>query len=117
MKMNVKKTTTIVITKATIKPTVVIKTDGNRIEQVDKFQYLGQLITEDGSIETAGVAFTKMEKVLTSRRVSLTTRKRLLKCYVYSTFMYGCETWTMTKQIRSFQNVLLHKNDENKHHK
>jgi len=37
--------------------------------------------------------------VLTSREVSLDTRIRLLKCYIWSTLLYECETWTLSKTL------------------
>ena len=43
----------------------------------------------------------KMERLLTSRNVDLGTRIRLLKCYVWSTLLYGCETWTVSKTMEA----------------
>ena len=40
-----------------------------------------------------------MARVLTSRQIALTTRKRLLKCYVWTTLLYGSETWTITSRM------------------
>ena len=42
-----------------------------------------------------------MERLLTSRNVYLGTRIRLLKCYVWSTLLYGCETWTVSKTMEA----------------
>ena len=28
------------------------------------------------------------------------TKKRILKCYVWSTLMYGCESWTISKAMQ-----------------
>ena len=115
MKMNAKKTKTMVISKMNRSPKVNINIDGTNIEQVNKFTYLGHLITEDGRCEeevkrriaVAKTSFNKMYKVLTSRDISLDTRKRILQCYVWSTFMYGVETWTISgkneKSIAAFE--------------
>ena len=79
--------------------------DGTAIEQVQKMVYLGSLTTEDGKsdveikrrIEIARNAFNNMKSVLSSRNISLNTRMRLTKCYVWSALLYGAETWTSQK--------------------
>ena len=40
-----------------------------------------------------------MEIVLNSRHIKLDTRMRLLKCYVWSTLLYGCESWTISQTM------------------
>ena len=48
-----------------------------------------------------------MEKVLKSRNIDLQLRIRVLKCYVMTTLLYGCETWTlsgdMMKQLEAVE--------------
>ena len=48
-----------------------------------------------------------MRKVFTSRKISLATKLRLVKCYVYSSLLYCCETWTLylndTKRLAAFE--------------
>ncbi len=103
--MNHKKTKTMIISKKKVKPKFNIKINGNNIQQVDKFIYLGQIINEEVNcdteilrrIEIARSAFSKLNNILTKRTLSITTRKRLLICYVWSTLLYGAETWTVTK--------------------
>ena len=48
-------------------------------------------------IEIARSAFKKMNTILTSRKISINTRKRLCVCYGWSTLLYGSETWALTK--------------------
>ena len=115
MKMNAKKTKTMIITKKENKPNINITIDGTDIEQVTNFPYLGQKMTEDGRCEEeikrrisiAKTTFSKMTKVLTSRKIPLNTRKRILQCYIWSTLQYGAETWTitesMTKRLIAFE--------------
>ena len=31
--------------------------------------------------------------------ISKTTKLRIVKCYIWSTLLYGCETWTLTQQV------------------
>ena len=81
--------------------------NGQILEQVKKFKYLGQWIMEDGRcdlevktrIEMARSAFVNLRDVLTSKSVSLNTRKRLVRCYVLSTFLYASESWTLNKEL------------------
>ena len=89
MKMNAKKTKTM-ITKKDDKPKISTTIDGTDIEQVINFPYLGQKITEDGRCEEeikrriniAKTTFSKMSKVLKSKKIALNTRKRFLQCYI-----------------------------------
>ena len=68
--------------------------NGQVLEQVKKFKYLGQWITDDGRckceiknrIEIAKSTFIKMRDVLTSWKLHLEIRKCLLRCYIWSTF-------------------------------
>jgi len=113
--MNAKKTKTMVFSKLTEIPKVDINIEGRKVEQVQTFTYLGSLITEDGRAEKEigkriGIAkrtFQNMYKLITNHALSLKTKIRLTKCYVWSTFLYGCETWTLTsaleKKITSFE--------------
>ena len=109
MEINVKKTKSMVANKKQETPKVSINLDGTAIEQVEKMVYLGSITTEDGKseveveikrrIEIARNAFNNMKSVLSSRNISLNTRMRLTKCYVWSTLLYGAETWTITKTL------------------
>ena len=45
----------------------------------------------------ARTAFTKLKAVSISRNIKLRTRIKLIKCYVWTTLLYGCETWTLSK--------------------
>ena len=107
MEINVKKTKSMVASKKQETPKVSINLDGTAIEQVEKMVYLGSITTEDGKsevetkrrIEIARNAFNNMKSVLASRNISLNTRMRLTKCYVWSTLLYGAETWIITKAL------------------
>ena len=67
--------------------------------------YLGYMATEDGKcgkeiksrIRIARTAFESMAKILTSRNISIELRSRIAKCYIWSTLLYGAETWTLSK--------------------
>ena len=87
---------------------IKITVDGAEIDQVRNFSYLGHLITEDGRcdeeirrrIGIAKTAFLKMNAILTTPRIPLQTRMRILYCYIWSTLLYGAETWTISKLMR-----------------
>ena len=111
--MNIKKTKTMVIAKNP-GTKIDIKVDGETLEQVDKFKYLGATITEDGRSETEiktriGLAkskFSYMSKLMTSRKLSLKLKLKILNCYVFSIFAYGAEAWTLTKVLEDRINAL-----------
>ena len=96
-------------------PKARVIVDNDEVEQVERFVYLGQMITDDGRSDTeikrrvglAKSAFLNMKNLLTSQAISWRTRIRLLKCYVWSLFTYGCETWTTKKsteaKIKAFE--------------
>ena len=115
LRMNVKKTKVMVVRRSQEETICNIFINGKKLEQVKSFKYLGQQITEDGKceqeirsrIEIARGNFIKMKDVFTSKKLKLTTRKCLLKCYVLSTLLYASETWTisggMEDKINAFE--------------
>ena len=48
-------------------------------------------------IGIAKTAFTSVKKVLCGRNISMPVRLRVLKCYIWSTMLYRCEPWTLSK--------------------
>ena len=122
LEMNTKKTKTMVIRRDTDKVlNVDIKVDGVTLEQVGKYQYLGQIIKEDGRCEDEikrriGIArtnFMKLKEILITKKLSIATRKKLLYCYVISTLMYASETWIINvadmKKLEAFEMWCLRK--------
>jgi hypothetical protein len=105
LKINIKKTVVMVMSKETKSKTCQLIINGERVKQVEGFSYLGSMITEDGRCEKeirrrigiAKQAFQNMKSILTNNHISKETRLRVLKCYVWSTLLYGCEAWTITK--------------------
>ena len=47
------------------------------------------------------MAFNKKSKILQSTNVELDTRKQLLKTFVWSIILYGCETWTISESDKN----------------
>ena len=84
--LNVKKTECMIISKKAIAPSCNLQSRGQQIKLVKKFKYLGYMITSASLI-------------LKNRNISMTTKFRVLKTYVWSTLTYGCECWTITSDI------------------
>ena len=106
LKINRSKTECMVISKGGA-PTCNISVGNEPIQQVNKFKYLGSTITEDSRCESeikerigiARSAFIKMRNVISNRHVRVATRIRVIKAYIWSTLLYGCETWTINKEM------------------
>ena len=115
MKMNAKKTKTMLVSKDVTLTKVSLKIDGDMIKQTDNYTYLRQTITSNGKcddeilkrIQIARGAFNWMLKTITARHISMKTRKIIIKAYVWSTLLYGCEAWTITirnmNKLQSFE--------------
>ena len=107
MKINIKKTKAMVVSKKPNSPKINIAIDGEQIEQVTSYMYLGSSITEDGRSEKeikrrimiARSTFTNMRTLLSCRGIYLETRLRTIECYIWPTLFYGAETWTITKSL------------------
>lgn len=77
------------------------------MERVERFRYLGSLITSDLDqdqeirirIEMGRAAFLKFRSAFCNRNLHLPLRLRFLECYVWSQLLYGVETWTLKAQI------------------
>ena len=116
LEMNAKKTKTMVLSKQPDSDKKVdIKIEGESLEQVKQFKYLGTQVTEDAKSEVelnsrigaAKTKFSMMSTILTSKQLSIALKVRVLGCYVFSVFSYGSEAWTLTKtmeeKISSFE--------------
>ena len=68
--------------------------NGQPVEQIERFVYSDQPITEN---EIARTAFIKMRNVMTNPKLSTSARLRFIKCYVWLTLLYGVETRTISK--------------------
>ena len=92
-----------------INPICSINIHGNPLKQVNKFKYLGTILTSDGKSQTevrrrigqAKTAFLKMKNILTNRSLSMEVRKRVLSCYIEPILLYGCEALTINNTIKS----------------
>ena len=82
--------------------------DGETMETVRDFIFLGSKITADGDCSheikkrllLGRKVMTNLDSIFKSRDISLPTKVRLLKAMVFPVFMYGCESWTIRKAER-----------------
>ena len=79
--------------------------DGETIETVRDFIFLGSKITADGDcsheikrrLPPWKKSYDKLNSVLKSRDIALPTKVRLVKVIVFPVVMNGCESWTIKK--------------------
>lgn len=48
-------------------------------------------------------AFGKTKKLVTNTKLSMGTRRRFVKCFVWSVLLYGCETWAMSRDFKQLR--------------
>ena len=81
------------------------QTDGETMETVTDFIFLGSKITVDGDCSheikrrllLGKKVETNLDSILKSRGITLSRKVRLTKAMVFPVVMYGCESWTMKK--------------------
>ena len=79
--------------------------DGETMETVKDFIFLGSKITEDDDCRheikrcllLGRKGMSNLDSILKSRDITLPTKVHLVKSKVFSVFMYGCESWTIKK--------------------
>ena len=86
--------------------TKTIKVKGYNLETVTNFKYLGAIVTDEGTkrevltrTAQATSALTKLKTVWKDRKITSKHRIQILRSIVTSTFLYACETWTLTAEL------------------
>ena len=81
--------------------------NGQKLETVTSFKYLGSVITDEGSkpeillrIAQTTAALTRLKPVLNARSISLSSKTRLMRSLVTSIFLYACESWTLREELQ-----------------
>ena len=103
LKLNIQKTK--IMASGPITHPVPGQTDGETIETVTDFIFLGSKITADGDCSheikrcllLGRKAMTNLESILKSRDITLLTKIHLVKAMVFPVVMYECESWTIKK--------------------
>ena len=84
------------------------KIDGETVETVTDFTFLGSKITADGDCSheikrcllLGKKAMTNLDSILKSKYITLPAKVHLVKAMVFPVVMYGCESWTIMKTER-----------------
>ena len=79
--------------------------DGETVERVADFLFLGSKITADGDcsheikrlLVLGRKVMTNLDSTLKHRDITSPTKVRLVKTMVFPVVMYGCESWTIQK--------------------
>ena len=86
-------------------PTTSWEIDGERVETVSDFIFLGSKITTDGDCNheikrcllLGRRVMTNLDSIFKSRDITLPTKVRLIKAMVFPVVTYGGENWTIKK--------------------
>ena len=89
-------------------PITSCQIDGETVETVSDFIFLGSRITADGDCSNeikrrlllGRKVVTHLDSIFKSRDITLTTKVRLVKAMVFPVVMYGPESWTVKKTER-----------------
>ena len=89
-------------------PTTSWEIDGETVETVPDFIFLGSKITADGDCSheikrhllLGRKVMTNIDSMFKSRDITLPTKVHLVKAMVFPVVMYGCESWTVKKAER-----------------
>ena len=100
LKLNIQKTKIMVSC-----PITSWQIDGETVETVADFIFLGSKITAEGDCSheikrhllLGRKVMTNLDNILTSRDITLSTKVRVVKTMVFPVVMYGCESWTIKK--------------------
>ena len=100
LKLNIQKTKIMASS-----PITSWKIDGETMETVIDFTFLGSKITADGDCSCeikrrlllGRKALTNVDSILKSRDISMLTKVHLVKAMGFPVVMFGCESWTMKK--------------------
>ena len=82
--------------------------DGETVETVSDFIFLGSQITADGDCSheikrlllLGRKVITNLDSILKSRDITLPTKVHLVKAMDFPVVMYGCDSWTVKKAER-----------------
>ena len=98
LKLNIQKTKIMVSG-----PITSWQLDGETVETLTDFNFLGSKITADGDcsheikrrILLGRQVITNLDSILKSRDVTLPTKVHLVKAMIFPVVIYGCESWTI----------------------
>ena len=100
LKLNIQKTNVMAFS-----PITSWQIDGETVETLADFIFLGSKITADGDCSheikrrllLGRKVMTNLESIFKSRDITLLTKVCLVKAMVFPVVVYGCESWTVKK--------------------
>ncbi|VDP16755.1 unnamed protein product [Schistosoma margrebowiei] len=101
------KTNSVTAASAAVACTNPITIDGEDLEDVKTFTYLGSIIDEHGGsdadvkarIGKARAAYLQLKNIWNSKQLSINTKVRIFNTNVKTVLLYGAEIWRTTKAI------------------
>ena len=83
-----------------------ISVDGQVLETVGSFKYLGAIVSDEGSrkeilsrIAQATMVFHKLDSLWRDKSLNLKSKIRLMRTLVISILLHACESWTLTAEL------------------
>ena len=97
------------VMKVKTKAKAAVTVEGETLEEVKDFKYLGSFISSDSNIETeissrigqAAQAFKKLKNIWSSTSLTTRTKLNIYRSNVQSTLLYAAETWRTNKKLES----------------
>ena len=88
-------------------PITLWEIDGETMETMADFIFLGSRITADGDciheikrhLLFERKAMTNLDSILKNRDIILPTKASIVKAMVFPVVLYGCESWTIKKEL------------------
>ena len=84
-----------------------VKVNGQRLETVTSFRYLGSIITDEGSkseilarIAQTTASLTRLKPLWNDRNIMVSSKIRLMRSLVMSIFLYASEAWTLSADLQ-----------------
>ena len=85
---------------------IEIKIKDQRLEEVENFKYLGAIISNEGSkpeilsrIAQTTAALSRLKIIWRDKNILLASKVNLMQSLILSTFLYACESWSLTAEI------------------
>ena len=112
---SVQKKSKILVNSSKPTPSTKIIMNGEELEEVETFKYLGALINKEGNstleikarFAIAPSAMSKLTRIWKSPNIETTTKIKLYKSLITSIALYGCESWTLIadteRRIQAFE--------------
>ena len=114
LRVNVAKSKVMRCTRNMDRGKLNVKLNGDLLEEVESFKYLGSHIAVGGGVETevnfrvkeASKCLGGMKRVMRNRYLGMDAKRRLYEGVIVPTVLYGAETWNVRKEERNKLNVM-----------